>query len=90
MEDYFLPTWVGTQVRAPTFQLAKWSHNNQSVLRPDGTPWLYHPKVTNSLESWHRTINGEARVHGRSFWTILSCIEEELGKCTGSISAVIP
>lgn len=84
MEDYFLPTWVGTRMRAPTFALTKWSHNDQSVLR-FGTPWIDHPKVTCSLESWHRTRNSDARVHGTSFWTILSDIQEELGMNPGPL-----
>jgi hypothetical protein len=88
MESYFLPTWVGTQLRRPVFRLDKWSHNDDSVLRPDGTPWIAHPKVSNSIESWHRTVNGEARQHGTGFWTILEVIKEELGKRTGCLSGL--
>lgn len=90
MEDYFLPTWVGTAMRRPTFELAKWSHNDRSVLRPDGTPWIDHPKCTNALESWHRTRNSDARKHGTSFWTILSDIQEEIGRGSGFLTIVNP
>jgi hypothetical protein len=77
-----MPTWIGTPLRDPLFSWDVWNHNDDTLLRPDGTPWIDHPKVTNSIESHHRTLNSTARREGTSFWTILGVYQTEFSRFT--------
>ena len=93
METYFLPvcvlkfgrlsvalnefsTWIGTNMAAPTYEAAWWNHR----LGVDDAAGIDNPKTTNSLESWHRTLNAIGQKSNHKFWTIFVCLREELGE----------
>ena len=84
-----MPTWIGTPLREPLFSWDVWNHIDNTLLRPDGTRWIDHPKVTNSIEAHHRTINSTARREGTSFWTILGVYQTEFSRSNRLSSLIL-